>query len=188
VSERKRAGSIIADDADDARLHSAPTYVHCKAGKSRSVTVVLAYLIHANAWTLKTSYAYVAERRKGISPNIGFVAELMQFEEAELGLKQSGGVHGEGSGGGRKAPREGQDDEGNGDDRKRVNPRYMRESLPPTWAASLDSKPPRPLPIGGTDSDDQADSGGDGQNEQERRPLGNEREVRKNGQWVHHRR
>lgn len=79
---------------DDARLHSSPTYVHCRAGKSRSATVVLAYLIHANAWTLKTSYAYVAERRKGISPNIGFVAELMEFEEAELGLKQSSGVHG----------------------------------------------------------------------------------------------
>lgn len=76
---------------DDARLHSASTYVHCKAGKSRSVTVVLGYLIHANAWTLKTSYAYVAEKRRGISPNIGFVAELMQFEESELGLKATSG-------------------------------------------------------------------------------------------------
>lgn len=31
---------------DDAGLHSKPAYVHCRAGKSRSVTVVLAYLIH----------------------------------------------------------------------------------------------------------------------------------------------
>ncbi|KIY47665.1 hypothetical protein FISHEDRAFT_10682, partial [Fistulina hepatica ATCC 64428] len=37
---------------DDARLHSSPTYVHCKVGKSRSVTAVIAYLIHANHWTL----------------------------------------------------------------------------------------------------------------------------------------
>jgi hypothetical protein len=90
---RKERSLIHA--SDDARLHSSPVYVHCKAGKSRSVTVVLAYLIYANAWTLKTAYAYVAERRKGISPNIGFVAELMAFEETELGLKQSGGVHGD---------------------------------------------------------------------------------------------
>jgi hypothetical protein len=59
--------------------------VHCRAGKSRSVTVVLAYLIHANRWSLKQAYAFVLERRRGISPNIGFMAELMSFEAAELG-------------------------------------------------------------------------------------------------------
>ncbi|EAU87608.2 MAP kinase phosphatase [Coprinopsis cinerea okayama7 len=75
---------------DDARLHSAPTYVHCKAGKSRSVTAVMAYLIHANRWTLSRAYAFVLERRKGISPNIGFVSELMNFEEQELGNKSVG--------------------------------------------------------------------------------------------------
>lgn len=62
---------------DDARLHSAPTYVHCRAGKSRSVTVVLAYLIHSHRWALNKAYAYVLERRKGISPNIGFMSELL---------------------------------------------------------------------------------------------------------------
>lgn len=78
------------DLTDDARLHSAPTYVHCKAGKSRSVTAVMAYLIHANHWTLSRAYAFVLERRKGISPNIGFVSELMNFEEQELGGKSIG--------------------------------------------------------------------------------------------------
>ncbi|WVQ78419.1 hypothetical protein IAT38_000505 [Cryptococcus sp. DSM 104549] len=187
------------DFLDDARLHSAPTYVHCQAGKSRSVTVVLAYLIHANAWTLKTSYAYVAERRKGISPNIGFVAELMQFEEAELGLKQSGGVHGEG-GGGRKAVGGGGGGGGGGrgdedDGGKGGNPRYMRESLPPTWSASVDSygRPPKISPIGaaGAGGEEEAgkeNGGGRKERERERERYGDEREVRKNGQWVHHRR
>ena len=69
---------------DDARLHSAPVYVHCKAGKSRSVMLVMAYLIHANRWTLQKSYSYVVERRRTVSPNIGFVAELMAFEERKL--------------------------------------------------------------------------------------------------------
>ncbi|WVQ71763.1 hypothetical protein IAR50_001304 [Cryptococcus sp. DSM 104548] len=165
---------------DDARLHSAPTYIHCQAGKSRSVTITLAYLIHANAWTLKTSYAYVAERRKGISPNIGFVAELMQWEEAELGLKVSGGVHGDG--GGRKA---GPGPAGDGEERGN---RYMRESLPPTWSASVDtySRPPKLSPKNGDGAE------GDGAREEaqddERQAVGDEREVRKNGVWVHHRR
>lgn len=43
VQERIREACVLLDDAD---LHSKPTYVHCKAGKSRSVTIVLAFLIH----------------------------------------------------------------------------------------------------------------------------------------------
>ncbi|KDQ54472.1 hypothetical protein JAAARDRAFT_60470 [Jaapia argillacea MUCL 33604] len=82
----------VCDILDDARLHSSPTYVHCKAGKSRSVTAVMAYLIHANHWTLSRAYTFVLERRKGISPNIGFVSELMNFEEEELGKKSIGVV------------------------------------------------------------------------------------------------
>jgi pyruvate/2-oxoglutarate dehydrogenase complex dihydrolipoamide acyltransferase (E2) component len=133
------------------------------------VTVVLAYLIHANAWTLKTSYAYVAERRKGISPNIGFVAELMQFEESELGLRQSSGVHGESS-------REKDDARAEKGER-----RHARESLPPAWASSLDSKPPK-VHVG-DQSDEEGDEG------KERRAMGGiEKEIRKNGQWVHQRR
>lgn len=116
---------------DDARLHSSPTYVHCKAGKSRSVTVVLGYLIHANAWTLKTSYAYVAERRKGISPNIGFVAELMQFEEGELGLKASSGIATDSNN--DKGANESERD----NSQSRRN-KYGRESLPPTWGPATD--------------------------------------------------
>lgn len=52
----------------------------------------MAYLIHANHWTLSRAYAFVLERRKGISPNIGFVSELMTFEEQELGGKSVGVV------------------------------------------------------------------------------------------------
>ena len=52
----------------------------------------MAYLIHANHWTLSRAYTFVLERRKGISPNIGFVSELMTFEEQELGGKSVGVV------------------------------------------------------------------------------------------------
>ena len=86
------ASPLSPRTTDDARLHSSPAYVHCKAGKSRSVTAVMAYLIHANHWTLSRAYSFVLERRKGISPNIGFVSELMTFEEQELGGKSVGVV------------------------------------------------------------------------------------------------
>ncbi|WWC89944.1 uncharacterized protein L201_004873 [Kwoniella dendrophila CBS 6074] len=196
---------------DDARLHSAPTYVHCKAGKSRSVTVVLAYLIHANAWTLKTSYAYVSERRKGISPNIGFVAELMQFEENELGLKQSGGVHGDSTNhhhgnnnnSDKSRNRYIDDDDDNDltkeDERRKQNNR-TRESLPPTWSHSLNitssansslTKSNGLSSISSNDPDKPNNKNNDNDKDEEdrkRRQVGDEREVRKNGQWVHHRR
>lgn len=52
----------------------------------------MAYLIHANHWTLTRAYAFVTGKRKGINPNIGFVSELMNFEERELGGKSVGVV------------------------------------------------------------------------------------------------
>lgn len=93
VQERFEEACMLLDDAD---LHAKPTFVHCKAGKSRSVTITLAYLIHRNHWPLKRAYAHVLDRRQGVSPNIGFVAELMRFEESELGGR-SRGILGTGS-------------------------------------------------------------------------------------------
>ena len=109
----------------------------------------------------------------------------MQFEETELGLKQSGGVHGECSGrntghGGRNDNEEEQEKKGEKGE-KRGNPRHMRESLPPAWAASLDSGQVKTVPLHGEGEPDRAAEEG-------RRPVGDEREVRKNGQWVHQRR
>lgn len=71
---------------ENAKHHHDPIYVHCKAGKSRSVTAVLAYLIQSERWTLRRAYRHVIKARPNMSPNIGFVAELMKIE---------GGVHGQ---------------------------------------------------------------------------------------------
>ncbi|KAH9948446.1 hypothetical protein B0H21DRAFT_846373 [Amylocystis lapponica] len=124
----------VCELLDDAWLHSSPTYVHCKAGKSRSVTAVIAYLIHANHWTLSRAYAFVLERRKGISPNIGFVSELMTFEEQELGGKSVGVV--------KLAPGGDADGEEGNSSVTGANyqsaiggrrPQHIRESLPPVF-------------------------------------------------------
>ncbi|KAI0043679.1 hypothetical protein FA95DRAFT_362642 [Auriscalpium vulgare] len=137
------------DILDDASLHSAPTYVHCKAGKSRSVTAVMAYLIHANHWTLSRAYSFVLERRKGISPNIGFVSELMNFEEQELGgksigvVKQPASAGNETEGGladgedGAMAARQGNYSSAVGGIPRR--PGHMRESLPPGFTPHVEA-------------------------------------------------
>lgn len=75
---------------DRAWLYSCPAYVHCRAGKSRSAMIVMAYLIHAHRWTLQQAYAHVAQRRTTTSPNIGFLAELMHFERETLGARRAG--------------------------------------------------------------------------------------------------
>ncbi|KIK09575.1 hypothetical protein K443DRAFT_671474 [Laccaria amethystina LaAM-08-1] len=125
----------VCEILDDARLHSAPTYVHCKAGKSRSVTAVMAYLIHANHWTLSRAYSFVLERRKGISPNIGFVSELMTFEEQELGGKSVGVQPSAPMGGSSTQDNGGADSYGAAVGRRSG---HVRESLPPALGG-LDS-------------------------------------------------
>ncbi|RUP47470.1 hypothetical protein BC936DRAFT_145699, partial [Jimgerdemannia flammicorona] len=74
---------------DEAKRNHDPIYVHCKAGKSRSVTAVLAYLISVERWTLKRAYRHVTKMRPGICPNIGFVAELMRIEDGVHGVVSS---------------------------------------------------------------------------------------------------
>ncbi|KAL9544295.1 hypothetical protein MBANPS3_007701 [Mucor bainieri] len=78
----KKAVQVI----DDSKKHHEPIYVHCKAGKSRSAAAILAYLVISENWTLKKAYRHIVKARPNISPNIGFVAELMKMEE---------GVHGQ---------------------------------------------------------------------------------------------
>lgn len=115
----------------------------------------------------------------------------MQFEEAELGLKQSGGVHGESQRGTDDESEQSRDADESISQKKgtkhRQGARHMRESLPPAWAASLDSGmgkgvlPPSKVALHG--EEDQKD-----ESDHRRKGMGDDREVRKNGQWVHHRR
>ncbi|CAM8978903.1 unnamed protein product [Rhodiola kirilowii] len=47
-------------------LHGKPTYVHCKAGRGRSTTIVLCYLVQHRQMTPDAAYAYV----KSIRPRV----------------------------------------------------------------------------------------------------------------------
>ncbi|KAF9577332.1 hypothetical protein BGW38_007513 [Lunasporangiospora selenospora] len=73
---------------------SDPVYVHCQAGKSRSVAMVIGYLIQEHRWPLKRAYDHVVERRKCMSPNIGFVSQLVILEQKVFGPEKAGGLVG----------------------------------------------------------------------------------------------
>ncbi|KAK3828093.1 MAG: protein-tyrosine phosphatase-like protein [Benniella sp.] len=80
------AVEIIAMSSD------SPVYVHCKAGKSRSVTATIAYLITHLHWPLNKAYQHVLKQRPCMCPNIGFVTELMRIEERTLGADKATGL------------------------------------------------------------------------------------------------
>lgn len=70
---------------EEAKARKERVLVHCRAGQSRSATIVIAYLIYANRWTLQEAYRFVQEKRPAVSPNLGFMAQLTQFEKHILG-------------------------------------------------------------------------------------------------------
>lgn len=53
--------------------------VHCRAGMSRSPTIVIAYLMYKNKWGWSQAFDYVYERRM-ICPNSGFIRQLKEYE------------------------------------------------------------------------------------------------------------
>ncbi|KAF9325881.1 hypothetical protein BGZ91_002202 [Linnemannia elongata] len=85
------AGLLKAVDIIAASKDSA-IYVHCKAGKSRSVTATIAYLISHLQWPLNKAYQHVLTNRPCMCPNLGFVAELIEMEKHILGADQARGL------------------------------------------------------------------------------------------------
>ncbi|KAJ3413431.1 Dual specificity protein phosphatase 1 [Chytridiales sp. JEL 0842] len=63
--------------------------VHCKVGKSRSATMVIAYLIAEKRLTLRQAYSLVTKARRGIAPNFGFMLALMKVERDIFGVNSS---------------------------------------------------------------------------------------------------
>ncbi|KAF9541779.1 hypothetical protein EC957_002679 [Mortierella hygrophila] len=85
------AGLLQAVDIIAASKDSA-IYVHCKAGKSRSVTATIAYLISHLQWPLNKAYQHVLTNRPCMCPNLGFVAALIEMEKHILGADHARGL------------------------------------------------------------------------------------------------
>uniref|UniRef100_A0A0G4HYC3 protein-tyrosine-phosphatase n=1 Tax=Chromera velia CCMP2878 TaxID=1169474 RepID=A0A0G4HYC3_9ALVE len=61
--------------------HEASVLVHCHAGVSRSVSVVLAYAMHKDRKTAKAAYGVLKERYPEAHPRPEFIRQLIIFEE-----------------------------------------------------------------------------------------------------------
>lgn len=76
---------------DSARAQSGVSVVHCQAGASRSVAVVVAYLI-SHAWSLEDALHHVKCLRSAANPNPGFLAQLARWQSRCVQRLQSTSV------------------------------------------------------------------------------------------------
>ena len=58
-------------------------------GKSRSASVVLAYLMQKNCWSLERALKKVRARRECVSPHAGFMAQLKLYESMNYSIDGS---------------------------------------------------------------------------------------------------
>ena len=67
---------------DLARRRGGAVLIHCQAGVSRSPTIAVAYLIKNFPMPMVEAYRFVKARRSIISPNLNFMGQLLEFEQA----------------------------------------------------------------------------------------------------------
>ena len=67
------------DFIDKHHAHEGKVYVHCKAGRGRSATVALCWLMYHRGLTPKQAAVYLAERRPHINRNLADRAVVRIF-------------------------------------------------------------------------------------------------------------
>ncbi|KAI9164424.1 hypothetical protein H9P43_008275 [Blastocladiella emersonii ATCC 22665] len=75
---------------DEAREQNLTVYVHCKAGKSRSATVVMAYLMIYHGFSFDQAWSHVRTQRPAVAPNIGFFSVLKELGQKPLSAVAAG--------------------------------------------------------------------------------------------------
>ncbi len=72
---------FIHNIINDCINKNQPILIHCKAGMSRSVSVIITWLMFHKNMTYEEAYNYVKERRPVISPNISFVDYMKNIKK-----------------------------------------------------------------------------------------------------------
>ena len=71
---------------DDALKNNGNVLVHCHAGVSRSVTILMAYIMKSQKMSYDKVFSLVQSKRDKIKPNEGFIKQLKEYEK-ELGIQ-----------------------------------------------------------------------------------------------------
>lgn len=75
---------------DKALSNSDAVLVHCASGISRSVSVVVAWMLHKNqVKTVKECLEIIASKRPYVNPNIGFRVQLQALEECDGNIEKA---------------------------------------------------------------------------------------------------
>lgn len=65
---------------ESCRKKNQKVLVHCQQGVSRSATLVIAYVMFANALGYAEAFRYVKSKRSIVSPNVGFLCQLRDWD------------------------------------------------------------------------------------------------------------
>ncbi|KAH1243744.1 Dual specificity protein phosphatase 1 [Glycine max] len=76
------------DFIDEAKRHDGGVLVHCFAGRSRSVTIVVAYLMKTRGMSFFEALQHVRSIRPAAGPNQGFICQLQDFEKSLQGANK----------------------------------------------------------------------------------------------------
>lgn len=79
--------SQATDFINEAQQSGGKLLLHCHEGKSRSITLALAYLMQTKDWTLKEALEFVTQHRPCANPNAGFMTQLLKLEQKLHGKK-----------------------------------------------------------------------------------------------------
>nr|XP_027116202.1 dual specificity protein phosphatase 1-like isoform X1 [Coffea arabica] len=77
---------------DGAKRKGGGVLVHCFMGRSRSVTVVVAYLMKKHGMSLSQALEHVRNKRPVASPNPGFMSQLQNFGKTLKGSQSTSEV------------------------------------------------------------------------------------------------
>lgn len=75
----------LADRINDNLQQGKKTLVHCYVGRSRSASIILAYLMKYQQMSLREAFHYLRSRRHIIGPNFGFIKQLIAYEKSLCG-------------------------------------------------------------------------------------------------------
>lgn len=66
---------------NDVKKKKGRVLIHCYKGVSRSVSIVIAYLIYLYKWSYDKAFDFVQSKRSVANPNIGFYLQLKTFQK-----------------------------------------------------------------------------------------------------------